>query len=142
MSILAMFASGAISWLLALVTGAALLVGIAALVWSRIRPLPYRHVAAGLAGLLLFIAGWAGHASDQRGRMERQALIAANRALVKEAASERAKVAALARDAELASAHAAAAEAKARALEDLIAQTPDTPALDADTSARVRGLWR
>lgn len=51
-------------------------------------------------------------------------------------------MAALARDAELAAAHAAAAEAKARALEDLIAQTPDTPALDADTSARVRGLWR
>lgn len=142
MSILAMLASGAISWLLALVTGAALLVGGAALVWSRIPPLPYRHLAAGLAGLLLFIAGWLGHASDQRGKMERQALIEANRVLVKEVAAERGKVEALARDAETASAHAAAAEAKARALEDIIAQTPDTPALDADTSARVRGLWR
>lgn len=141
MSLVSAFASGAISWLLAALTGSALLGGIAALVYSRLPPLPYRLPATILGGALLLLAGWTGHASDQRGRIEKAALLAANRELVREVTSERLKVQGLEADARKAAELVRAATARAEAAETIAATLPAAP-LSAATSDAIRNLWR
>ncbi|MFG1226015.1 hypothetical protein [Xanthobacter wiegelii] len=135
------FVSGAISWLLAIVTGSALLIGVAALVYSRLPALSYRLPATIAGGALLLLAGWTGHASDRRDEQERQALLAANRALVKEVTSERLKVEGLQADARKAAENLKAATERAEAAEAVAATLPDAALSDA-TSDAIRNLWR
>ena len=136
------FASGAISWLLATLTASALVLGIGGVVYSRLPVLPYRTIVAIVASVLLFVAGWMGHASDQRGKQEREALLAANRTLQIEIRAEQAKSQSLERDAKAAQVNAAAAEARAQEAEAVAATIPASGGLSADTSTKLREMWK
>lgn len=135
------FASGAISWLLATLTASALVLGIGGVVYSRLPVLPYRTIVAIVASVLLFVAGWMAHASDQRGKQERADLLAANRALQIEIRAEQGKAQSLERDAKAAQVNAAAAEARAQEAEAVAATIPASGGLSADTSTKTRDLW-
>ena len=135
------FASGAISWLLATLTASALVLGIGGVVYSRLPVLPYRTIVAIVASVLLFVAGWMGHASDQRGKQEREALLEANRTLQIEIRAEQGKAQSLERDAKAAQVNAAAAEARAQEAEAVAATIPATGGVAADTSSKIRDLW-
>lgn len=103
--------------------------------------LPYRTPVAIVASVLLFVAGWMGHASDQRGKQEREALLAANRAQEIEIRALQGKAQSLERDAKAAQVNAAAAEARAQEAEAVAATIPASGGLSADTSTKTRDLW-
>lgn len=134
--------SGVISWLVVAFSGLALLAGAAALAWSRLPLAQYRTLAAIAGGVLLFAAGWGMCLSDGREKADAARFAAEKRALETTLQAEQRKSASLAEDARQAQAQAAQAEEQARADAEAVAKTPDTPALDAETSARVRGMWR
>lgn len=140
-SFLAAFAMGAVNWALAILTGSALIIGIGALVYSRLPALPYRTLAWVAGGLLLFVAGWTGHAVDMRDWQERQALLAENRKLVAEITAASRRAATLEADARTAVAHARDAEDRARRAEEVAATLSDTATVSAPTSHAIRNLW-
>lgn len=144
-SLIASYASGAVNWLLAVLAGSALMFGIGGLIYSRLSLLtfrtPYQTIVTIAAGALLFIAGWSGHAVDQRGKMERQALLDANRKLVVEITAERRKAASMEADRTTAQQQAAEAEERARKAEEVAATVPDSGGVSRPTSDKIRDLW-
>lgn len=140
-SLIASYASGAVNWLLVFLTGSALIIGVGGIVYSRLPVLPYRTIVAAGAGALLFVAGWSGHAVDQRGKMERQALLDANRKLVVEITAERRKAASLEADRTTAQQQATEAEERARKAEEVAASIPDSGGVSQPTSDKIRDLW-
>lgn len=144
-SLIASYASWAVNWLLAVLAGSALMFGIGGLIYSRLSLLtfrtPYQTIVTIAAGALLFIAGWSGHAVDQRGKMERQALLDANRKLVVEITAERRKAASLEADRTTAQQQATEAEERARKAEEVAASIPDSGGVSQPTSDKIRDLW-
>lgn len=140
-SLIASYASGAVNWLLVFLTGSALIIGIGGMIYSRLPVLPYRTIVAAVAGVLLFVAGWSGHAVDQRGKMERQALLDANRKLVVEIIAERRKAASLEADRTTAQQQATEAEERARKAEEVASTVPDSGGVSQPTSDKIRDLW-
>ncbi|MFG1302741.1 hypothetical protein V5F34_01185 [Xanthobacter autotrophicus] len=144
-SLIASYASGAVNWLLAALAGSALIFGIGGLIYSRLSFLtirtPYQTIVTIAAGALLFLAGWSGHAVDQRGKMERQALLDANRKLVVEITAERRKAESLEADRATAQRQATEAEGRARKAEEVASTVPDSGGVTQPTSDKIRDLW-
>ncbi|ABS68889.1 hypothetical protein Xaut_3661 [Xanthobacter versatilis] len=140
-SLIASYASGAVNWLLVFLTGSALIVGVGGMIYSRLPVLPYRTIVAAVSGVLLFVAGWTGHAVDQRGKMERQALLEANRKLVVEITAERHKAESLEADRATAQRQATEAEDRARKAEEVAVSIPDSGGVSQPTSDKIRDLW-
>lgn len=122
-------------------SGLLFLAGIGGLVYQRFPLLPYRTLVLVAAVASIYASAWSAGAGNMRAEQERQALLAANRALVKEVTSERLKVEGLQADARKAAENLRLAEARARAAEEVAATLP-SDALDAVTSEAIRNLWR
>ncbi|MFG1246813.1 hypothetical protein [Xanthobacter flavus] len=122
-------------------SGLLFVVGIGGLVYQRFPLLPYRTLVLVAAVAAIYASAWAAGAGNMRAVQERQALLAANRALVKEVTSERLKVEGLQADARKAAENLQAATARAEAAEAVAATLPDASLSDA-TSDAIRNLWR
>ncbi|MBP2147914.1 hypothetical protein [Xanthobacter flavus] len=122
-------------------SGLLFLAGIGGLVYQRFPLLPHRTLVLVAAVAAIYASAWAAGAGNMRAEQERQALLAANRTLVKEVTSERLKVEGLQADARKAAENLKAATARAEAAEGVAATLP-SDALDAATSEAIRNLWR
>ncbi|WP_029554751.1 hypothetical protein [Xanthobacter sp. 91] len=121
-------------------SGLLFVVGIGGLVYQRFPLLPYRALVLVAAVAAIYASAWAAGAGNMRAAQERQALLAANRALVKEVTSERLKVEGLQADARKAAENLQAATARAEAAEAVAATLP-ADSLDPVTSEAIRNLW-
>lgn len=122
-------------------SGLLFLAGVGGLVYQRFPLLPHRTLVLVAAVAAIYASAWAAGAGNMRAEQERQALLAANRALVREVTSERQKVENLQADARKAAENLRLATARAEAAEAVATTLPDASLSDA-TSDAIRNLWR